>query len=74
MKETQKIPFRGCADESPGIETGDVVIVIIEKDHDVFQRKGFFKYYLIGNPSNRRKFKTKNNCLLDGIEKIHCLY
>lgn len=40
MKETQKIPFRGCADESPGIETGDVVIVIIEKDHDVFQRKG----------------------------------
>lgn len=40
MKEGTKIPFRGSADESPGIETGDVVIVLIEKDHDVFQRKG----------------------------------
>jgi len=40
MKEGQKIPFRGCADETPGIETGDVVIVVIEKDHEVFQRKG----------------------------------
>lgn len=40
MKEGQKIPFRGCADETPGIETGDVVIVLIEKDHEAFQRKG----------------------------------
>jgi DnaJ family protein A protein 2 len=40
MKEGQKIPFRGMADEAPGIETGDVVIVVVEKPDEVFQRKG----------------------------------
>jgi len=40
MKEGQKIPFRGAADETPGIETGDVVIILIEREHDVFTRKG----------------------------------
>lgn len=28
------------ADEAPGIETGDVVIVVVEKPDEVFQRKG----------------------------------
>jgi len=40
MVEGQKIPFRGMADEDPGIEPGDVIIVLCEKEHDVFQRKG----------------------------------
>ena len=35
-----KIPFRGYADEKPGVEPGDVVIVIMEKEHHLFQRKG----------------------------------
>ena len=40
MTEGTKIPFRGYADEKPGVEPGDVVIVIMEKEHHLFQRKG----------------------------------
>ncbi|ORY89346.1 putative YDJ1-mitochondrial and ER import protein [Leucosporidium creatinivorum] len=40
MKEGQTISFSGEADQAPGIEPGDVVIVIEEKPHDVFKRKG----------------------------------
>lgn len=40
MKEGQTITFAGEADQSPGVEPGDVVIVIEEKPHDTFKRKG----------------------------------
>ena len=40
MQNGQKIPFRGMADEEPGIEAGDVIIILREAEHDVFQRKG----------------------------------
>lgn len=40
MKEGQTISFSGEADQAPGIEPGDVVIVVEEKPHDVFKRKG----------------------------------
>lgn len=40
MKEGQTISFTGEADQSPGIEPGDVVIVIEEKPHEIFKRKG----------------------------------
>mgnify|MGYP001567533730 FL=1 len=40
MKEGQTISFAGEADQSPGVEPGDVVIVIEEKPHAVFKRKG----------------------------------
>ncbi|KAI5475158.1 DnaJ family protein [Pseudohyphozyma bogoriensis] len=40
MKEGQTINFSGEADQSPGVEPGDVVIVIEEKPHEVFKRKG----------------------------------
>jgi DnaJ-class molecular chaperone len=40
MTNGQKIPFRGMADEEPGIEPGDVIIILREADHDVFTRKG----------------------------------
>ncbi|GAA6028268.1 hypothetical protein JCM8097_006948 [Rhodosporidiobolus ruineniae] len=40
MKEGQTITFNGEADQAPGVEPGDVVIVIEEKPHDVFKRKG----------------------------------
>jgi DnaJ family protein A protein 2 len=40
MKEGQTISFAGEADQTPGVEPGDVVIVIEEKPHEVFKRKG----------------------------------
>jgi DnaJ family protein A protein 2 len=40
MKEGQTIVFAGEADQTPGIEPGDVVIVIEEQPHPVFKRKG----------------------------------
>ncbi|KIK63844.1 hypothetical protein GYMLUDRAFT_40926 [Collybiopsis luxurians FD-317 M1] len=39
MKGGQTIQFRGESDQSPGAETGDVVIVIEEKPHDRFKRQ-----------------------------------
>lgn len=35
MKHGQKITFGGEADQSPGIEPGDIVLVLQEKDHEV---------------------------------------
>jgi DnaJ family protein A protein 2 len=40
MKHNQKITFRGAADETPGMEPGDVNFIIQEKDHELFKRKG----------------------------------
>lgn len=40
MQHGQKITFTGMADEAPGVTTGDVVVVIQQKEHDVYIRKG----------------------------------
>lgn len=40
MKNGQQIKFPGESDQSPGVEPGDVVIVLEEKEHAKFQRKG----------------------------------
>ncbi|KAL3282043.1 hypothetical protein HHI36_005245 [Cryptolaemus montrouzieri] len=40
MKENQKIYFRGEGDQLPDVEPGDVVIVLQQKPHEVFQRNG----------------------------------
>jgi DnaJ homolog subfamily A member 2 len=40
MKHGQKIKFAGEADEVPGTLPGDVIIVIQEKEHEKFKRKG----------------------------------
>ncbi|KAF8326097.1 uncharacterized protein EI90DRAFT_3071484 [Cantharellus anzutake] len=40
MKNGQTITFSQAADEQPGTITGDVVIVVEEKPHDVFRRDG----------------------------------
>jgi len=40
MKNGQKITFAGEADEAPGAETGDIIIVLAERKHDVFKRNG----------------------------------
>jgi DnaJ homolog subfamily A member 2 len=40
MVHGQKIKFSGEADEIPGTLPGDVIIVIQEKEHETFRRKG----------------------------------
>ena len=40
MSDGQKITFSGEADQAPNTEPGDVVIVLDEKEHPVFQRNG----------------------------------
>ncbi|KAG1695544.1 DnaJ subfamily A member 1 [Nymphon striatum] len=40
MEDGQKITFSGEGDQDPGLEAGDVIVVIDEKEHPVFKRKG----------------------------------
>eukprot|EP00349_Pseudokeronopsis_sp_Brazil_P009540 CAMPEP_0202971022 /NCGR_PEP_ID=MMETSP1396-20130829/22960_1 /ASSEMBLY_ACC=CAM_ASM_000872 /TAXON_ID= /ORGANISM="Pseudokeronopsis sp., Strain Brazil" /LENGTH=424 /DNA_ID=CAMNT_0049699977 /DNA_START=46 /DNA_END=1320 /DNA_ORIENTATION=+ len=40
MSNGQKIRFSGEADEIPGTVPGDVIIVVQEKEHETFKRKG----------------------------------
>jgi len=40
MKHGQKIVFSGEADETPGMEAGDIIFVLIEKKHELFKRNG----------------------------------
>lgn len=40
MRDGQRIPFRGEGDQQPGVEPGDVIIVLQQKEHEVFTRKG----------------------------------
>jgi len=44
MEEGEKVIFRGEGDEEPGIEAGDVVIVLMEKENETFKRKGVDLY------------------------------
>jgi DnaJ family protein A protein 2 len=44
MQHGQKIVFRGESDQAPGTEPGDIVIVLVQKEHDTFQRKGHDLY------------------------------
>lgn len=38
MLDGQKITFTGEGDQEPGLEPGDVIVVIDEKEHEVFKR------------------------------------
>lgn len=40
MKDDHQIRFNNEGDQAPGMEAGDVVIVLDQKDHDVFTRRG----------------------------------
>jgi len=40
MEDGQKITFGGEGDQEPGMEPGDIIIVLDEKDHPVFKRSG----------------------------------
>lgn len=39
MQDSQSIRFTGEGDQMPGYQTGDIVIVLDEKKHDVFERR-----------------------------------
>lgn len=55
MKHGQKITFGGEADQAPGIEPGDIVLVLQEKDHEVGG------LYSLNYSANSR---ISNNCVL----------
>jgi len=40
MKHGQKIVLSGEADEAPGVEPGDIIFVLSQTEHTLFQRKG----------------------------------
>ncbi|XP_072138346.1 dnaJ homolog subfamily A member 4-like isoform X1 [Mobula birostris] len=40
MQDGQKITFRGEGDQEPGLEPGDVIIVLDQTEHEVFRRHG----------------------------------
>ncbi|KAK7084491.1 DnaJ subfamily A member 2 [Halocaridina rubra] len=40
MKDEQRIFFRGEGDQMPGVEPGDVIILLQEKPHETFTRSG----------------------------------
>merc|ERR1719460_1491296 len=40
MEDGQKITFSGEGDQEPGLEPGDIIIVLDEKEHSVFKRNG----------------------------------
>ncbi|XP_056403314.1 dnaJ homolog subfamily A member 1-like isoform X2 [Hyla sarda] len=40
IKNRHRMTFRGEGDQSPGLHPGDIIIVLKQKEHPVFQRKG----------------------------------
>lgn len=40
MADGEKITFDGEGDQDTGLEAGDVIIILDEKSHNVFQRRG----------------------------------
>lgn len=38
MKDGQKITFTGEGDQEPGIEPGDIIIILDEKEHPLYKR------------------------------------
>lgn len=44
MQHGQKVVFRGESDQAPNTEPGDVVFVLVQKEHEVFERKGMDLY------------------------------
>ena len=39
MSDGENIRFHGEGDQEPGVESGDVVVVLDEEEHDVFKRR-----------------------------------
>lgn len=70
MEDGQKIHFYGEGDQSPGLEPGDIIIILEEKDHSIFKRKDmdlFMKMELNLNEALcgfKRTIKTLDNRIL----------
>lgn len=43
MRHGQKITFSGEADQAPGVEPGDIVLVLQEKEHEVPNLSALFE-------------------------------
>jgi len=39
-RDGQRLTFRGESDEAPGMKAGDLIFVLKQKQHDVFERRG----------------------------------
>jgi DnaJ family protein A protein 1 len=44
MEDGQKITFYGEGDQSPGLESGDIIIILEEREHSTFRRKDMDLY------------------------------
>jgi len=70
MEDGQKITFYGEGDQSPGLEPGDIIIVLEEKDHSTFKRKEMDLYMKMELTLNealtgfRRPIKTLDSRIL----------
>ena len=40
MADGQKVTFSGEGDQEPGLEPGDIIIVLDEKEHSTYKRSG----------------------------------
>lgn len=46
MKHGQRITFSGEADQAPGVEPGDIVLLLQEKENEVMLLSLYFKHLL----------------------------
>lgn len=53
MKHNQKITFGGEADQAPGVEPGDIVLVLQEKENEVGWRQKHYHTFLLERPAWR---------------------
>lgn len=44
MEDGQKVVFSGEGDQEPGLEPGDIIIVLDEKEHPIFRFVTFFLF------------------------------
>ena len=56
MADGQKVTFSGEGDQEPGLEPGDIIIVLDEKEHPSFKRSGTGNH-LIKNLTISKKFE-----------------
>lgn len=79
MHDGQRITFPGEGDQKPGLERGDIVIVLEEKEHPLFVRKGvnlFTKMRLSMSEALtglRRTLRTLDGrtLVVQGLDSIH---
>ena len=63
MADGQKVTFSGEGDQEPGLEPGDIIIVLDEKEHPNFKRSGTGNH-LIKNPTIISfNFPAKKRCV-----------